>query len=382
MQRLAEVRARRVRTVAGLMTGTSMDGIDMALCRIDADAPACELLAFESAPLPADLVGAMRADERGSFALAAQWGRALGEAYRDALSAFVRRAGVGLDLIGCHGQTVFHAHGEVTLQLGEPALLAEAFGCPVVSDFRQGDIAAGGAGAPLVPYVDYRLLGPRERAFLAVNVGGISNLTAVPARPCPPDAVLGFDCGPGNMVLDELARRFTRGAQQADLDGRLAQLGVVRADLLAQLAAHRFFAARPPRSAGREQFGPAYTEALIATAAPQSEADWHDLFATATELPALAVADSYARFVRPCFAVEAVLISGGGARNPELMGRLAERFAPVPVTTTADYGWPVDAKEAMAFAFLASERVDDRPANLPSVTGAGRPVLLGSITEC
>jgi anhydro-N-acetylmuramic acid kinase len=251
-----------------------------------------------------------------------------------------------------------------------------------VHDFRANDIAAGGAGAPLVPYVDARLLGGRGAAVLAVNIGGIANLTALPADGEDLDAVMGMDCGPGNMVLDQLAARFSAGAQAADLDGRLAAQGQVRADLLADLRAHPFFAEAPPKSAGREQFGAPFVDALLAKAAPADERAWCDLLATATELTAWGIHDCYLRHVAPRLPVDAVVISGGGARNPELMARLEARFGPIPVRTSDSYGLPVDAKEAIAFAILASERLDQRPANVPSVTGALRRVLLGKITEC
>lgn len=191
-----------------------------------------------------------------------------------------------------------------------------------------------------------------------------------------------MDCGPGNMVLDQLVARFTGGAQTVDLDGRLAARGRVRDDLLAALAAHPFFAELPPKSAGREQFGAPFVEALLARARPQDEQDWCDLLATAAELTAFGIHETYRRHVAPTLAVDAVVVCGGGARNPEIMARLAVRFAPIPVRSGDAYGLPVDAKEAIAFAMLASERIDERPTNVPAVTGARRQVLLGKITEC
>lgn len=382
MPRLDALRDKPLRIVAGLMSGTSMDGLDMAICRIDRDRPSLELLAFETVALPEALVASLRGDETGSIALVAHWNRVIGEAYAQALAGFVRREGIALDLIGSHGQTVYHAHGETSLQLGDPCFLAEALDCPVVSHFRQGDVAAGGAGAPLVPYVDYRLVGRPERATMVLNIGGIANFTVMPRRPCPPDAVIGFDCGPGNMVIDHLARRYTDGRQAADQDGRFARQGSVRSDVFDHLRQHRFFGQRPPRSAGREQFGAAFSEALIEAIAPATDQDWFDLFATATELTAFSVHDAYRRFVAAQVPVEEILLCGGGAYNPELARRIGRYFSNLPVAATDSVGWPAGAKEAMAFAFLASERIDERPANMPSVTGARRQVLLGSITDC
>ncbi|HSA81192.1 MAG TPA: anhydro-N-acetylmuramic acid kinase [Geminicoccaceae bacterium] len=381
--RWTKLRAKRVRNVAGLMTGTSMDGLDIALCRIRSTPQlSFELVAFETVPLPAELRRALAAEGARPLAEVARLDAALGRFFADALGDVLERHSFELELIGSHGQTVYHEHAVTSLQLGAPAAMALRFGCPVVHDFRANDIAAGGAGAPLVPYVDARLLGGRGAAVLAVNIGGIANLTALPASGEDLDLVLGMDCGPGNMVLDQLAARFSAGAQCADVDGRLAARGQVRKDLLADLQAHPFFAAAPPKSAGREQFGAAFVDALLAKARPHGAQDWCDLLATATELTAWGIHDCYLRRVAPRLPVDAVAISGGGARNPELMARLKSRFGQVPVQTTDSYGLPVDAKEAIAFAILASERLDQRPANVPSVTGARRRVLLGKITEC
>jgi anhydro-N-acetylmuramic acid kinase len=381
MIRWQEVRAKPVRTVAGLMTGTSMDGLDIALCRITSTPRlACELLAFATVALPADLRRTLADERLAGLGALARLDMALGGFFADALAGVLERHPVVLDLIGSHGQTVYHEHGVTTLQLGAAAPLAERFGCPVVHDFRHADIAAGGAGAPLVPYVDHRLLGGRGQAILAVNIGGIANFTALPAED-DLERVLGMDCGPGNMVLDQLAARFTTGRQAADVDGRLAARGRIRPELLAQLAAHPFFAALPPKSAGREQFGADFVDALLAKAVPRSEQDWCDLLATATELTAHGIHDAYLRHVAPQRPVDEVMVSGGGARNPVLMARLAERFRPLAVRPSDAHGLPVDAKEAIAFAILAAERLDGRPANVPSVTGARRRVLLGDVAE-
>lgn len=382
--RLAEVRALAPRHVVGLMTGTSMDGLDVALCRIAPGPPfEWDLLAFETVALPADLRADLLAREGADIASVARWNARLGAFFAEAVAEVLARHPLddGLHLIGSHGQTVYHEHGLTTLQLGEPAALAERFGCPVVSDFRHNDIAAGGGGAPLVPYVDFRLLGNPERAVLAVNIGGIANFTAVPRLPCDVDDLIGMDCGPGNMILDRLAEVFSGGGLSADIDGRFAAAGRVRGELFEELCQHRFFKASPPKSAGREQFGRGYVENLLAVALPADDRDWFDLFATVTELTAFGIHDAYRRFVLPRLAVDEVIVSGGGARNPVLMARLARRFEPVPVRPSEARGLPGDAKEAIAFAVLASERVDERPANVPAVTGARRRVLLGKITE-
>jgi anhydro-N-acetylmuramic acid kinase len=376
---LAEVAALPVRNVAGLMTGTSMDGLDVALCRITSTPLSFELLAFETVPMPAALRRSLAAERLADVGAIARAHMSLGCYFVDALADVLRRNPVELHLIGSHGQTVYHEHGVTTLQLGEPASLAMWFGCPVVHDFRTNDIVAGGAGAPLVPYADYRLLAGRGEALLVVNIGGIANFTALP-EDGGPDQVLGMDCGPGNMVLDQLMEAYSGGRQSVDIDGRLAARGRPLA-LLRKLEDHPFFRESPPKSAGREQFGPAFVQSLIEQARPDDEQAWCDLLATAAELTAYGIEAAYRQHVAPKLQVDTVVVSGGGARNPVLMSRLASRFAPVPVRPSDQYGLPVDAKEAIAFAILASERIDRRPSNMPSVTGARHPTLLGKITE-
>jgi anhydro-N-acetylmuramic acid kinase len=376
---LAEVAALPVRNVAGLMTGTSMDGLDVALCRITSAPLGFELLAFETVPMPADLRRSLAAEQLANVGAIARANMTLGHYFADALADVLARHPLALHLIGSHGQTVYHEHGVTTLQLGEPAPLAARFGCPVVHDFRANDIVAGGAGAPLVPYVDWRLLAGRGEALLAVNIGGIANFTALPGDG-DPDHVLGMDCGPGNMVLDQLMEAYSGGRQSVDIDGRLAARGRPL-PLLEELEKHPFFHQPPPKSAGREQFGSAFVEGLFQQARPDGEQAWCDLLATATELTAYGIETAYRDHVAPRAPVDALVVSGGGARNLALMARLAARFAPIPVRRSDDYGLPIDAKEAIAFAILASECVDRRPGNVPSVTGATRHMILGKITE-
>jgi anhydro-N-acetylmuramic acid kinase len=379
---LDEVRAAPERIVAGLISGTSLDGIDVAVCRVAAGAP--RLLAVLGARTvgwePA-LAERLRAAHAAPALELARLSRAIGEAFADAATALVTELGVGLDLVGSHGQTVAHEHGLTTLQIGEAAVLAERLGCPVVADFRQNDIAAGGCGAPLVPIVDRWLLARPGEAILALNIGGITNLTAVPPREDGDAPLIGFDCGPGNMVLDGLARRRSGGAESCDRDGRLAAAGTVDPALLAELLAEPALLASPPRSLGREQYGREFSDALLARRPPHFEHDWCDLFATLTELTVQAVAEAYRRYVAPVRPVAAVVVSGGGARNGQMMRRLAVAFAPAEVVASDALGLSADFKEAIAFAMLASARLDRIPANLPEVTGARRRVLLGKITE-
>jgi anhydro-N-acetylmuramic acid kinase len=378
---LGQGRAKDPRIVAGLMTGTSMDGLDLVILRVPAGVPRrFELLARAHEPMPPGLRAALLPQGALTLAEACRLDRALGLWFADALERLVRASGHLPDLVGSHGQTVFHEHGVTTCQLGEPAFLAERLRCPVVSDFRRNDIAAGGCGAPLVPIVDRWLLERPGEGVLALNLGGIANLTALP----PAESglpVLGFDCGPANMVMDELARRATAGRLDCDRDGRMAAAGRVDRALLEELLAAPWLHAEPPRSLGREQYGPAFVDALLARAAPRFEADWCDLVATAAELTVQAIARAVARRVPAGWRPARLVASGGGVRNPELMRRLEAALAPLPVVASDALGLPAELKEPIAFALLAAARIEGVPGGLPEVTGARRGALLGKVTE-
>jgi anhydro-N-acetylmuramic acid kinase len=379
---LDEVRAKPERIVAGLMTGTSLDGLDLVLCRVAKDAPwRFELLAAASEPYPAELRRSAMAGTALDVLAAARLSRKLGRWYAEACAALVARERTPCDLVGLHGQTVAHEHGLVTVQLGEPGWLAARLGCPVVADFRQQDIVAGGCGAPLVSIVDLWLYSRPDAGTIALNLGGIANLTAVPPTGEPALAPLGLDCGPANMVLDELARRCTGGRLDHDHDGALARRGRVRADLLAELLADPALAQPPPRSLGREQFGAPFVDRLLQRAAPAGEADWHDLFATASAFTVEAVALAIEHFVPRPERYDRLVVGGGGTRNPVLMDGLAQRLSGLAVVPSDRLGLPAGLKEPVAFALLAAARIDRIPGNVPAVTGAARPTLLGRIIE-
>lgn len=385
MLSLADVAVMQERRVAGLMTGTSMDGLDVAICRIEpGERLAFELLAFETVPMPDDIRRDLAPNRLTDIAAVARINQRLGTYFADALAQVTPPSARGVDLIGSHGQTVYHEHGVTSLQLGEPGPLAAAFGCPVVSDFRMNDIALGGSGAPLVPYVDQRLLGKQGEALLAINIGGISNVTALPGDPNASERVIGMDCGPGNMLMDALATRWSGGRDKADMDGRLARRGLVDQKLLAWLQSHPYFAEDPRPSAGREQFGEDFLDKVLERAGTnlENEADVSALMATLAAFSVWGIVDAYRRFIAPILPVASVIVSGGGSRNPALMGGLREGFGNIQVSASDAFGLPVDAKEAIAFAILASDRVDRRATSLPSVTGARRQALLGKITEC
>jgi len=378
---LARLRKKHLR-VAGLMSGTSADGVDAAI--VDIAPGRVRVVAFATIPYrPAlrrqvlDLAHAetARVDDlcRLNFAL--------GEVFADALMRLAKRNRIALgsiDLVGSHGQTVRHLpRGRIrsTLQLGEPSVIAERTGIPTVADFRPRDLAAGGQGAPLVPFADYFLFRDRRKARAVQNIGGIANVTFL-APGAGPEKIIAFDTGPGNMVVDRAAERATRGRRRFDSGGRLARRGRVDAALLAELMRHPYLRRRPPKSTGREAFGRAFADRLYDRARRRNLAP-ADIVATATAWTAETIADAYRRFLPR--APDEVIVSGGGARNPALVHLLAEAVAPARVRLSDELGVDADAKEAVAFAILAWATVRGQANNVPSATGAKRKVVLGKI---
>jgi anhydro-N-acetylmuramic acid kinase len=289
-----------------------------------------------------------------------------------------------IKLVGCHGQTIFHeGQGSQflgkkvasTFQIGESTVISEKTGIDVISNFRERDVAAGGKGAPLVPYLDYMLIRHRGRGRVAINIGGIANLTAIPPN-TNTDRVIAFDTGPGNMVIDQLMSRITAGQQCYDRDGVMAASGTIDAKLLAKLLRDKFFRAKPPKTAGREQYGSEYVSKLLDT-----ELSSEDLIATATALTAESIASAVRNFVLPEMRVDEVFVSGGGVHNTTLMKMLRKALDPMPVMESTEVGLDVDAKEAIAFAVMAYETAHCRPSNVPAATGAKRPVILGKVTQ-
>ena len=370
------------------MSGTSGDGIDTALLRLEGDphSPKWDLVAFRTEPFPRDLRRSILEAAEGRLAepgRIAALGVRLGRAYAGAIRELMRESATGpgqLDAIGLHGQTIFHdpdGDPPVTVQIGSPSELAAELGCDVISDFRSSDMAAGGQGAPLVPFADAALLRDRVRGRVALNIGGIANLTWLPPGKGI-EGVTGFDTGPGNMVMDGLVDRSTGGELDYDLDGRIASQGRVIPDLLQEWLRHPFFGQTPPRSTGREAFGGDFVQEVWDRWGAKEEAA--DLIATAAALTVESIAISVERYLPSADSDRQVVVGGGGARNPYLMARLSERIAPSELLTSDRFGLPVDAREAIAFALLAYAFLEGVPANLPAVTGASRPVVLGSLT--
>jgi anhydro-N-acetylmuramic acid kinase len=353
------------------MSGTSLDGIDVAV--VDVRGARVSTVAFRSFAYPAEVREAVLgvSNTTTTTGAIARLGFRLGELYARAVKDTCRAARVPLGsvaLIGCHGQTIYHEGGVTTMQIGEAAVIAEQTGIPVVSDFRTRDIAAGGQGAPLVPYVDYLLYRDSRRGRVALNIGGIANITAIPAGAKPED-VVAFDTGPGNMVVDALVRAYSGGKSNYDRDGRIAARGKVIPELLERLLADSYYRRKPPKSAGREQYGKEFVSAL--------DGRPEDVIATATVLTAATVAMGV-RQLRGEY--HDLIVSGGGAHNPQIMAHLAGFLPELSLATSADFGIDIDGKEAICFAALAYETWRRRSANLPSATGARRPVVLGKIT--
>jgi anhydro-N-acetylmuramic acid kinase len=342
------------------MSGTSLDGIDVAI--VDIAGKRINTVAHSTTPYSATVRD--RILKAQTSADISRLNFELGELYAKAVIKTCKRANIpveSVDLIGSHGQTIHHEGSLNTLQVGEAAVIAERLGVPVVSDFRTRDIAAGGQGAPLVPFVDVLLFSTSNTQRVALNIGGIANITILPAG-------IAFDTGPGNMVIDQLVERLTQGKQRFDRNGASAAKGHVNRPLLDSLLADKYYKKKPPKTAGREQYGSTFVDRLIATGLPLE-----DLIATATALTAATIAAAIP-------ATSKVIASGGGTHNRQLMAQLAAFLPNCRITTTAEFGIDPDAKEAIAFAILAHRTWHHRPGNLPAATGARKPVILGKVT--
>ena len=391
--------------VAGVMSGTSADGINVALVRIEGsknpvspgpsrqrrgqECPRHRLVAHHEYPFPAPvrrtILGMMNAGS-ASVADLARLNFLLGELYAEAVATTARKHRVKVDLVGCHGQTLYH-QGEpaaflgrrlaVTWQTGEGAVIAARLGVPVVSDFRPADMAAGGKGAPLVPFFDYFFYRDARVGRIAQNIGGIANLTAIPAGASLQD-VIAFDTGPGNMVIDAAMQALY--GRRYDRDGKVAASGRILEPVITKLLRARFFLHKPPRTAGREEFGRDYLQQFLRMCGAARKPD---VVATATALTAQTIGQALRRFmIRGRARYQDMIVSGGGTKNQALMAMLSTQLEPMNIRLrySDEFGVPSQAKEAMAFAVLAYETWHTRPANVPSATGANRPAILGKIS--
>ena len=381
--------------VAGVMSGTSADGINVALVRITpssrgrAGMPSLQCLAHAEYSYPKRVRRAVLAamnSPKASVADLARLNFLLAELYADAVLATQRRFRLKAELVGCHGQTLYH-QGErasflgrklaVTCQTGEGAVVAARVGVPVVSDFRPADMAAGGKGAPLVPFLDFLLYRDPRAGRIVQNIGGIANLTAIPAGAAA-NRVMAFDTGPGNMVIDGVTQLLF--GKQYDRDGRISGSGSVLDRVINDIMRGPFFRRKPPKTAGREEFGREFAAEFIKRC---GRVDKRDIVATATSLTARSIADALRRFVlRPTGMYRDLIVSGGGASNPTLMAMLANELRPLglQIRSSDEFGLPSEAKEAVAFALLAFQTWNRKPSNVPSATGAKRPAILGKIS--
>jgi len=412
--------------ILGLMSGTSADGIDVALARISGAPPNlnAKLLGRTSFQFPPALrKEILRIAEQQPISAGelTQLNFRLGEIFADSALAACRRFRVSprrVSLIGSHGQTVFHQGRPVpflgrptasTLQIGEPAIIAARTGITTIGDFRPADIARSGQGAPLVPYADYLLYRDKKLGRVSLNLGGIANITVIPAG-ARPEQILAFDTGPANMLIDALVAHFTHGRQRFDKNARLATRGRSLPGLVDELMRDPYLRLAPPKSTGREYYGRAYFKKVL-DFGRRHRAKPADLIRAATIFTALSVVDALHRFVLPKTKIHQLIVSGGGAKNPLILAQLSAaligisarhslvlsgsegplvypermrrgvtRHFPISVIPSSDLGIPIDAKEAFAFALLAHETFHQRPANLPSATGARGPAVLGKIS--
>lgn len=390
MSQLSALQKKQAKLVIGLVSGTSADGIDAVLVRITGSGAETRVnqLAFETYRYPADLQATILNNSlpgSGSVDLVCELNVLVAHFFADAAKNIARKGRVKLseiDLIGSHGQTIHHLPEPKRLfgksirsglQIGDPSTIAKLTGVMTVGDFRMGDMAVGGQGAPLAPYLDTILFRSNNRNRILLNLGGIANFTALPKK-CGFTDVLAFDTGPANMVIDALMKKIYK--KQYDAGGRVALRGKVHQSLLSELMSHPYFKMRPPKSTGRELFGSMVLPFILREGTGMSS---EDIIATVTRWTALSVFDQYKRFIMKRMKADEVIVSGGGVHNEAMMTGLADYFAPAHVGKIESVGFSSDAKEAILFAVLANEAIAERPGNMPRVTGARRAVVLGKI---
>lgn len=377
--------------VAGIMSGTSADGIDVALVRILGKGSnlTVKLLAHEHFPYSSEVRSAVLSAMNATQTSVAELSRLnflLGELYAEAVKKTRHRGGrKKLDLIGCHGQTIYHQGDPAlyqnrkiasTWQIGEGAIVAARTGAAVVSDFRPSDVAVGGQGAPLVPFLDYALFRDRRAGRIVQNLGGIANLTAIPAG-CKPQQVMAFDTGPGNMLIDQLMQLLF--GKPYDRDGEVAATGHILESVLEETLRNPFFLKPPPKTAGREEFGREFAQQFLSRCGDAAKTD---VITTATALTAMSIVEALRQFILPKGKYRDYIVSGGGTANRSLMWMLTTAAPGLGLTLghTDEFGIPSQAKEAVAFAVLAYQTWHRQPSNIPSATGASKPAVLGKIS--
>jgi anhydro-N-acetylmuramic acid kinase len=385
---IAELARQKQLRVAGLMSGTSADGVDVAI--VDITSRSQQIVAFGTTPYPTTIRKAIFRlcdSKTSSIENICHYHFLLGRLFAKALMEQCKKNKIALssiNLIGSHGQTIYHnpsgiRHGKTlirsTLQIAEPSIIAQQTGITTVADFRPADIACGGQGAPLVPFIDYRLFANRRFSRAIQNIGGIANVTYLPAASTPDD-IVAFDTGPGNMILDGLMTIITHGKKTYDRNGALAAKGTIHQPLLRELLKHPFFRRRPPKTAGRENFGLPYCQTLYRNAISK-KLHPEDILATATAFTAVSIAEAYRRFLPA--DPDQIILCGGGAQNHTLVNLLRQQVKPAAFFTTSDFGIDSDAKEAVSFAILAWCTLKGVAGNVPAATGAAKPAILGKI---
>jgi anhydro-N-acetylmuramic acid kinase len=386
--RIAELSQKSRMRVAGLMSGTSVDGVDAAI--IDIDNEKVSVQAFDTFPYSAELrrdILQLCGAESCNVADVCHLNFVLGEVFAESVFKLCKKSGISLstiDLIGSHGQTIYHnpkgrRFGKKTvrstLQIGEPSIIAQRTGITTVADFRPRDMAAGGQGAPLVPFADYFLFRDKRRNRAVQNIGGIANVTSLPAG-CRTGDIIAFDTGPGNMIIDGIVSIVSRGKQKFDRGGKIAARGTINKTILDCLLKHPFLDLRPPKSTGREEFGSRYCDALYRKMKKKS-IPAEDIIATVTAFTAESIVLAYRNFL-PRMPDE-VILCGGGAHNSTLVKMLRQGLGKSRILTSDDFGISCDAKEAISFAILAYATIKGEPNNVPGATGATQPLVLGKI---
>jgi len=374
--------------VVGLMSGTSADGVDAAVVEIDG--VKVHLLAFDTFAYPTALrrqILDLCRPEAARLNDICHYNFVLGEVFAEAVIKLCSKSGISLssiDLIGSHGQTIYHQPSgkryrcrtiRSTLQIGEPSVIAQRTGITTVADFRPRDMAAGGQGAPLVPYADYVLFKHKKLTRAIQNIGGIANVTFLPGG-CTQDDIIAFDTGPGNMIIDSVIRLISNGRKRYDAGGKVAARGTVDKRLLSELLRHPFFQRRPPKSTGREEFGSDFAEKIYRRARKKGLAD-ADIVSTLTALTARSIAQAYRWFLKAM--PDELILCGGGSHNHTLVEMLHGELPDVKMLSTDYFGISVDAREAVSFAILAWATINGMANNIPAATGAERPVILGKI---
>lgn len=383
IQALNEIRGKRNRLGIGLMSGTSADGIDVALAQICGveGAERAKLISFRTFPYASPMkerilkLGWAGAEE------ICEMNFILGELFAECVLQFLRSASLParkVDFIGSHGQTVYHLCGHPwrknsTLQIGDGAVIAARTGIITVCDFRPADIARGGTGAPLVPYADFILFAQKGKIRALVNIGGMANVTVVTGKI---EETIAFDTGPGNAILDALVRLESKGKKGWDAGGAVARKGRIQTKLLKAWLDLPYFSQPPPKSTGRETFGEDFAKRIWKR---RQDVSFEDLMATATYFTAATIYGGFRDFIFPRYSVDEIYLSGGGFHNRTLMNYLKEFFHPIPLKPLAVLGIPGEAKEALAFALLADATIRGLPSNVPQATGARRPAILGKI---